>query len=63
MLQAAAIQCRNSAGTSAECRNPAVPSAEKPVQREKQQMQQQDLTLCIKKNMVVLEVWATTVQV
>ena len=36
MLQAAAIQCRNSAVTSAECRNPAVLSAEKPVQREKQ---------------------------
>ena len=37
MLQAAVIQCRNSAVTSAECRNPAVPSVEKPVQREKQQ--------------------------
>ena len=37
MLQAAVIQCRNSAVTSAECRNPVVPSVEKPVQREKQQ--------------------------
>ena len=67
MLQATAIQCRNPTVPSAKCRNPAVPSAEKPSVEGKTAvphcMQQQDLTLCIKKNMVVLEVWAKIVQV